>query len=304
MKKILITIPVFCLIVLSGCLKDKPNVDFSNLGYIAEISTASNNPTLNAPSSGYANFPAATLFFASAPNPYTVMFTVNIASDYPPTKDVPVTVGVDQAALAKYNADTVTNSSRIQYEIFPDSTFSFPVTSGTIKAGQRLDTFYVTFNTSMIDPTHSYMLPISIVTATGTTISGNLSTIYFHAIGNPLAGNYVWDFTRYSAPSNAGSPDGNSFTGGTAVFIPDNPTTVEVGSGYYIHPRYVISFKNTNGVLSNFSVVLNPADVASMTAGGVTVTDGPNIIKADPINKIFTFQYKTVTRYVIDSYHE
>jgi hypothetical protein len=259
MKKILIIIPVFCLVVLSGCLKDKPNVDFSNLGYVAEITTASNNPTVNAPSSGYAYNNAATLLFSDTV-PVTIFFTVNIASDYPPTKDIPVTVAIDPAALAKFDADTVTNASRIQYEIFPDSTFSFPTTTGTVHAGQRLDTFYITFNPAKVDPSHSYMLPISITSAPGTTISGNLGTIYFHFIGSVLAGAYNVTGTRYNyigsvawsgppaaVPSSyVATTDLSNYSPKTA--LPDNPSTVEipfanVGAGY----NYILTWDGTPG---------------------------------------------------------
>ena len=288
MKKVLIIIPVFCLIVLSGCLKDKPNVDFSNLGYIAEISTSNVNSTLNAPSSGYAYFNGASLSFASAPDPDTVTFTVNIASDYPPTKDIPVTVAIDQAALAKYNADTVTNAARIQFSLFPDSTFTFPTTTGVIKAGQRLDTFYVIFSPGKIDPTQTYMLPISITSAPGTTISGNLSTIYFHAIGNPIAGSYNQEWIRYNTAGQTGTPAFDEQLGAT-FFTPISPTEVGFYSGTGV--LYQLSFTNTNGVLSNFSVTFPSSGPGSASSDGITITSGPSIVLADPINHQYTFNF-------------
>jgi len=305
MKKLAIAIPVLLSLSLAGCLKDKPNVDFSttNSQYVAEISTSSVNSTTNAPSGGLAFFAGATLD-ASKTGLDTVTFTVNIASDYPPTKDIAVTLGINDAARAAYIAD----ASKVQFLAWPSNAYTFPVTKGTVHAGQRLDTFSVYFNHDNLDPTQSYMLPISITDASGTTISGNLSTIYFHIVGNPLAGTYTWDFTRWNATDSTSANTGHSVK--TTAFVPVSPTNVEVASGYYIGPRYEINFTNTNGVLSNLTVTMNADDVKEMAlpANGVTITDGPNIIVADLVNKYFEFQYQANTptgpRYIIDKYYK
>ena len=206
MKRILITIPSVVTLALTGCLKDKPNVDFSNQGQIAEISTANTNPTPNAPSGGLAYFSAANLTLPSSDtNPDTVWFTVNIASDNPPSKDIPITLTVDQTALANYIADT----NHVQYQVFPDSTFTMPTMTGVVKAGNmnRLDTFYVIFYPWKVDPASSYMLPLTITQAPGCTISGNLGTIYLHVVGNALAGPYNDSSAiRYNYATGAGMP--------------------------------------------------------------------------------------------------
>jgi hypothetical protein len=191
MKRILIITSTAVTIALTGCLKDKPNVDFSSTQstYIAEITTSSNNPTPNAPSGGLAYFAGANLSLPSSQvTPDTIWFTVNIASDYAPTKDIPITLTVDQTALNNY----ISNPSNVQYSLFPDSTFTVPTLTGTVKAGEnnRLDTFYVIFYPWKVDPASSYMLPLTITQAPGCTISANLGTIYFHVVGNPLAGPY------------------------------------------------------------------------------------------------------------------
>jgi hypothetical protein len=302
MKKLSIAIPVFLLLFFASCLKDKPNVDFSGQGYIAEITTASTNGTPNAPSGGLDFFAGATLS-ATATDPDSVMFTVNIASDYPPTKDTKVTIAVNDQARVSYIADP----SKVPYLAMPANAYKLTTTTGTIKAGNRLDTFWVVFTHANMDPTQSYMLPISITDASGITISGNLSTIYFHIVGNPLAGTYHWDFTRWNS-SDTTTANTGTFTGHTTTFVPNSPTNVEVASGYYIGPRYEITFVNTGGVLSNFSVAFNSADVAQMVAGGVVITSGPTILIADPVHKIFRFQYQALVngssvRYVIDKYY-
>jgi len=157
----------------------------------------------------------------------------------------------------------------------------------------------------MISIAESYMLPISITAAPGTTISGNLGTIYFHIVGNPIAGAYTWNWTRWNNTDSSGPTSG----GGTnlpGTFTPTSPTSIETHSGYYIQPRYEVSFTNTGGVLSNFTVTLNAADVATMAGGGVTVTTNPVVILADPINGNYEFFYQVVNssgpRTVIDRF--
>jgi hypothetical protein len=305
MKRIAITISSLLVLGLASCLKDRPNTDLASTQsqYIAEITTSNVNGTPNAPSSGLQYFGGATLSFIGAPDVDTVWFTVNIASDYPSKKDIPVTLGIDNQALSNYNA----SGPPTTFALFPDSTFTFATKTGTIKAGSRLDTFYVLFNSLKIDPTQSYMLPISITAATGATVSGNMGTIYLHVIGNPLAGVYTWDFTRWNNTDSVGPNSGHSVT--TQPFIPVTATQVEVASGYFAQARYEISFDNNGGVLSNFDVEFNKDDVAYTNANGVTFAESkPIIIVLDPVNKYFEFMYHAVTtsgtRTIIDKYYK
>jgi hypothetical protein len=299
MKKLAIAIPVIGLLFLASCVKDKPNVDFSNLGYIAEISTASTNGTLNAPSGGLVYFDGATLS-ASASDPDSVMFTVNVASDYPPTQDVKLTLAVNDQARTAYIADP----SKVQFKAFPSNAYSFPVTTGTIHAGNRLDTFWVVFTHANLDPTQSYMLPITITSATGTTISGNMSTIYFHIIGNPLAGTFTREWIRYNQTGQTGIPDYDVTS--TVQFTPVSPTTLSIPSGTGVN--YQLSFVNTNGVFSNFTVVFPDSGPGSPSNAGITITSGPTIILADGVNKKFTFNFTYLNatpapRNITDIYH-
>lgn len=210
----------------AGCMKDTPNVDFSKIGAIAEISSSNINSTPNAPSSGLDYFNAATtLPYIGADTIFTVTFDVNIASNYPLSKDITVKVAIDDAKRIAYNAS---NSGAFLAQ--PDSSYSFPAQSAVIKAGTRIATFTVKYYPQKLDPSLSYMLPITLTDA---------------------------------------------FVGKTVTFIPDDATTIEVIDSYSSQPRYVLKFTNTNGVLSNFTISQNKKDVAVMTAGGITVTDGP-----------------------------
>jgi hypothetical protein len=287
MKRISIITTSLLALSFSACLKDKPNTDFSSTQgtYVAEISTANTNSTPNAPSSGLQYFSGATLALTSLD---TIWFTVNIASDYPPTKDISVTLSIDQTALANYNA-----SGGVQYSLFPDSTFQFPVKTGTIKAGHRLDTFYVYFDPSKVDFTKSYMLPISVTAAPGTTISGNMGTLYLHQIGNPLAGPYNSSGTRWNYTGSIGYTGGPIPSGGSAtnlgplspkMGIPIDPATLQMdyanlGPSDY----YIISYDKSNpdvisvtvnkdflNSISNFKVITQTYDHTTKTMHIVT----------------------------------
>jgi Domain of unknown function (DUF1735) len=288
-NKLASLVAVSAMVFMSSCVK--------NAGYTTDFGGL--KPIVQIVGSGLGKFTDAAINFPATDARDTLQFTVNFASVDLPSKDVTISLDYDDAALTTYNA-----SSAIKYAKFPDSTYSYTTKSVTIKAGSNYSApvNFIVFP-NKIDPTQNYMFPISIKDAQGNTISGNFGTMYYHAIGNPIAGNYVWDFQRWNNPAGTGSLSGLSFTGGSAVFSPVTPTKVTVPSGYYIQPRYEITFTNTGGILTNFAVKLNDDDVAAMANNGVTVTNGPNILKADPINKIYKFQYTTVTRYIIDTYH-
>jgi BT_3987-like, N-terminal domain len=167
MKYKYIFLQFFMMLLLSSCLKDTPAVDFSTVGTIIEI--------LPPDGGGLENFDAAALEFDPADISDDADIDLNIASPKPLTKSLIITVAVDDGLRTSYNANNGT-----AYEAMPDSVYSFPVKTGTIDAGQRLDTIRVTFYPSKIDQTKNYMLPVSIKDAQGENISGNFGSIYFH----------------------------------------------------------------------------------------------------------------------------
>lgn len=170
-------------IILSGmlftsCVKDR-NVgpDFSSTAPILELRTPISNIA------GLSNFSRAELSGFTDETP--AQFYVNLASANTLDHDVNVTIGVDPSLVDTYNA-----SNTVQYELMPDSVYTLSKTSATIAKGQRVDSFQITFHKAKIDPAKNYMLPITITDGGGILVSGNMGTIWFHAIGNPLAGNY------------------------------------------------------------------------------------------------------------------
>ncbi len=167
MKNIYLSLLALIMLLLSACLKDKPAVDFSTVGTIIEI--------LPVNGGGLENFGGAELNFDAMETIDSAAIVLNIASPEPLNNALTISMGVNDNIRSSYNS-----SNPVQYDIFPDSLYSFPVISVTIPAGKRLDTLQVYFYPSKIDTTKNYMLPVSIQDAQGQTISGNFGTIYFH----------------------------------------------------------------------------------------------------------------------------
>lgn len=295
-NKFLTLFGVLLVLGISSCIKDfrAGETNLNNL-----------KPTANIVEGGLYQFGTQALLFDPTDPSDTALFHVNYAGVSTAPQDENFTLGVDAGALTSYNAQ----SGGAPYILLPDSCFSFSSTSVVVSKGQTYsDSIPVVFYPGKIDPTQNYMLPISIMKApAGITISSNVGTVYYHFIGNPIAGPYSWDWTRFNAPDTTGTPSPTSFTGNPTTFSPDDPTTVEVPSGYYNHARYVITFADTSGVLSNFAVSFNPTDLAGF-APAVTLTSGPTILTADPINHIYRFIYTVSTasgpRTLIDKFYK
>jgi hypothetical protein len=133
---------------------------------------------------------------------------------------------------------------------------------------------------------NNYMLPISITVApAGSSISANFKTIYYHLIGNPIAGLYNWEWIRYNNADGTGTP-AYDLDLSPGVFAPIDNTTVSIASGTNVN--YILTFKNTAGVLSDFNVSL---EAASVTTAGITITGGPTIITADPTTGTYKFNF-------------
>lgn len=185
--KKLVAITMACsMFFLASCVKNRNDgaPDFSQLAPIMQLLEG-----------GLTHFSSSALLFPAADISDTAGFHVNYAATTTAPKDIVVTLAYDAAALAAYNADNPTAT----YEKFPDSIYSFTQKQVTIKAGQSYsDLVKLVVYPSKIDPSKSYMLPISITDAQGIRISGNFGTIYYHVIGNPLAGAYQDYGMRYN----------------------------------------------------------------------------------------------------------
>lgn len=172
----------------SSCIKDRNAgaVDFTKLTPIVQIYEGGlTNKNFSS---------AAILIDATAPSD-SIFFRLNYAATTVAPSDVNITLAIDDAALAAYNTD----HPAAQYVKMPDSIFKFTQTQVVVKAGQSYsDAIRFLVYSNKVDQSVSYMLPISIKSASGINISGNFGTIYYHIIGNPQVGTYTNTGIRYN----------------------------------------------------------------------------------------------------------
>jgi hypothetical protein len=317
MKKISIySLLIVTVSMFSSCLKDKgfENNEYGlkpNEGYNAEsvkiLQGGTTTGDINAQKLNFAD-DAASLDSSS----FNVIY-VNSATANPIAKTtINITLGVDDAFRVAYNADP-TNATK--FDAMPDSTYSFTATATTIAAGQTMSpTLKIYFKPNKFDPSKLYMLPVVIKTVSnGIQIQKNYGYVIFSKIGNPIAGKYLWDFKRWNIPTQSVgeptiAPNGGTFINDDTKFSPLDGTTILVESGYFIQPRYQLSFTLVNNVPSNFSAIIYGPDNDALIAAGVTVVEGPNILIADPVTKRYKLQYQvfngTAYRYIIDEFHQ
>jgi hypothetical protein len=272
---------------MASCLKEgAKNIDTENpTGSIVTLQFIENGSgsTIN---SGMQYFSGGALTYPGSHESDTATFNVNLAGPTTLTSDLTVTVGFDATKVL----DNIKGDA-IDYTLMPDSLYKFMSKTAVIKAGQRVATLKIVFYPSKIDVTKSYNLPVVIKDAGGKTISGNFGVIHFHVIGNPIAGAYNWDFIRRNNQAGTGGPSGGSFSGEHTIFSPVNPTSVKTATGYYVQPNYLISFKNTSGVLSNFKAQIAPDEIeGAFTNNGITVVTQP-VITVSSDYKSFTINY-------------
>lgn len=276
MKKILSYIIVFTAFTLSftSCKKESvSNVNDSNLtGNFLQLEwvEAGTGTTVN---SGLQFFGGSTLLYPSSHTSDTAKYTVTLNGPNTLSTDLVVNIVPDWNALNVNYA----NDSTV-YEKMPDSLYKLVTTQVTIKAGTRTAEAKVVFYPSKIDPKKNYMVPVTVTNSSNITVSKNYGHVYFHTLGNPIAGAYSWDFIRYNNAAGTGTPNALSFYDEETTFVPVTTKMVKVATGYYTQPDYLISFKNTNGVLSDFAVEIDPSQVNDyLTAGGVSIFKKPTI---------------------------
>lgn len=231
---------------------------------------------------GYStNFANSNLAFNSAST--SEMLPLNLELDAESVLDVDITcvVGVDAAALATYNATQTDPTKR--YLLLPGTAYTFPDKTVKIKAGQSIsEAFSIEFNPSMIDGSKNLMLPITIKSITGApgaiVKSPQTSTVYFHFIGNYLAGNYSWRYRRWQSDDTTTVPLQDIVTTSSlAALAATKLMTRETYTETFVDPGkgLVLDFAENGGVLSNFSLSLLPSTLTGISAGGFILVGGP-----------------------------
>ena len=185
-KNLVVILLVSSVTILSSCIKNRNTgaTDFTLITPIVQIVEG-----------GLYQFGNQALLFPATDPSDTTWFRLNYAAKTVAPTDIVLTIAVDNAALAAYNAA----NPLATYSIFPSNIYKLPFTSITIKAGQTYsDPVPVVIYPVNVDPSKNLMLPITITAASGVNISSNFGTIYYHFIGNCLAGTYNDVGTRYN----------------------------------------------------------------------------------------------------------
>jgi hypothetical protein len=263
-------------VIGSSCVKSRPGAtDFSNL-----------SPTVLIPEGGLQNFSTQALLFPGTDSVDTATFHLNYAATSVAPVDETISYAFDPVALAAYNATI--SDVKDTFAVMPDSIFSFKDGSGTVAKGQNYSpAIPFTVYPDKINPKKNYMYPVTITTApSGTQKTANFNTIYYHLIGNPIAGAYTNLWNRWNDPDKPPATPDVTATG-PELFAPIDGTTIsvpDIGTGIV----YILTFDDDgNGNLSNFAVSLDPASVKS---AGITAGT-PTIIKADPVLGVYMFQF-------------
>ena len=280
----------------TSCVKDfrDGETDFSGTKPVALIAEGGLSTTA---------FGAAALTYPGTDSTDTATFHVNYAADNVAPASEDFTLAIDQNAIKNYNA-----TGGLQYVILPDSDYTFTTTKVTVAKGNNYVAVKVVFHPNRIDPSKNYMLPITITAApSGTIISGNQATIYYHAIGNPIAGAYEEYWSRWNGQSDSSGGEATAayykFDVGTVIFSPNSPTQVQAASAG-TGETDIIDFVNNGGVLSNFNASF-PSNTA--TALQLTSIGTPTLEAANPATGYYRISFGYVNgsgapRFIINEY--
>jgi hypothetical protein len=283
MKSNIIKIYTFLTICFLGtsCLEgDEMNTppDASNAFLLMSNNTSGGTLML----SGLRFFDKQALLLNPAEETATIKFAVTLQGKTSLDRDIHVTLATPASAL-----DDFYYGDGIQYEMLPSTGYKLLSTEGVIPAGKDYAEFTVDFHPSVIDLTKNYMLPITATNDANLEMSSNYGFVYYHIIGNPIAGLYTRQYIRYDNAEGTGIPRIDDIS--ETAFAPSNGTTIKVNSGTDL--IYVVSFTDTDGVLTDFKVEF---DAESVADSGLTISDGPVVAEADPLTGRFVLKYNYI----------
>jgi Domain of unknown function (DUF1735) len=170
-----ITYFLAAVLILSSCLKDKVGEDWT--------SSLKGKMYAEVWKSGFQS-----LGLAPVPDPVVFKFLVNIASDQPPTKDITLTLAVNQDALDRYNALKGT-----EYKLYPNIEVLDPTV--VIKAGTRNAYVHVkVWNADQLNACDNFIAPISIMTADNGVVVADAINQGSRLMGLPISNPYAADY--------------------------------------------------------------------------------------------------------------
>src|SRR5258708_975158 len=238
-----LTIAILAALCLSGCVKSAAGTtDFNGVKPVIEQLNSQNYLT-TAANAGANTYPYFMQVRVDSSHLAMDSITVDVGGQ-PINKDVKVTLDLDTANFNVFNA-----ANGGKYRILPAQAYNW--TNGNsivIKAGTTGSEIYLTFKTSLIDFTQSYILPIAIKDASGQTISQNYgSTMYTIIPGNQYSGLY--------------KSVGQKKIGNVVNTINDLKYLYDISGFYVSQGSFPTSSKGPSALVPN-AVVTNCADQA------------------------------------------
>lgn len=265
----LIMLVLAALLPMAGCVKSKDQTftDFSKVSDLVILQNA-----------GLANFDGSNIIITPASHD-TLLLDVYaaLASVYPSNSAITVKLGINDAARTAYNT-----SNRTNYQAFTNNMYKLLTNTITLPVGQHYVKTTLEVYKNFVDVTKSWMLPITITDASGKALSSNQNILYFHIIGNPMAGPYKVTGTRYNYNGPAvGTPASTNNLAASKTALPISETTISldyanVGGGW----GYEITFDATYTKITN--TVANATILAGVQSGTFALT-APT--EYDPLTK-------------------
>lgn len=204
---------------------------------------------------------------ATAPQDITVKFAVGAA-----------------ATVTAYNA----NQSK-SFEMMPAGNYTLPTNEVVIKQGQSKATFNVTFNTAAFDLTKSFVLPLTITSASSGIVSGNFNTILL-AVGVRNIYDGIYSYSGSIIRNSATGPD-NALGGTFSNFSRDLVTNSSPTQNTLV-PLWKDG--STVGGIDGTYITVDPATnlVTVKSTGNATLKNTPGEVnKYDPATKTFTLAF-------------
>ena len=269
LNRLKIVTPAAIALFSSGCLKTHSG--FTDFTKVSDFVILQNG--------GYSNF--AQTSFGRAADTTTFTITVDLASAVDPSSATTVTIAVDPSQVAAYN--TYANPQPA-YVALPAANFKLMSTTLTVPAGQHYAQTTFQVYSAGLDPVVSYMMPVSIKDGGGKSLSTNQNTEFFHSVGNPLAGTYIWNAYRWNGTTDTtGAPSSTPVV--NSVVSPAPLSGVDVlFLEYYIAANFngnegvTVNFANNNGALSNFTASMDAKFVKELTDNSFALLAGPVLV--------------------------
>ncbi len=289
MKKI-INLLVLGLIAtgFSSCLKDdsiigpdapgatKNIVEFLNPGFIG--------------SGTGSTYPLYVQSFDISPAASTVVQVSYSGSDVAP-EDIRIKVGLDAAALDKFNTE---NSAH--YTTMPTNLYTLSAVDLVIPKGQRVANLTISVKPDQFDFAASYALPLKIVSSSTGVISGNFGTIIlglgaknkYDGVYTPQAGSFVQRYSSPTTPTVGDALNGTTDKNPDLTFTTISANTVQIGN-----LRWAGGTSGVGGI-DNLQATIDPVtNLVTMKAiGNATLANIPGSVnKYDPATKTFTLNF-------------